>query len=108
MQLDDTTPCWGRSYAPICDACTRRQAPEDYAGSFPVMDLLLPAAYPVRQVDGRLEWFCAERRSAGMHRPAAVCARGCRSVGADAYCVHTRTLGGAADKGKPLELVIGG
>jgi hypothetical protein len=26
--LNESTPCWGRAGAAVCDACTRLQAPE--------------------------------------------------------------------------------
>lgn len=72
MLLDDSTPCWGRHDAPICADCARLQTPAEYAGGFPVMNLLVPGARPEESRGAEPLWFCAERRSAGAHRPAAV------------------------------------
>jgi len=52
----------------------------------------------------REEFLLCVQCSAGMHRPAAVCARGCGAVGAAAYCVHLPTLGAGVDKCKPLSV----
>lgn len=109
MLFDDSTPCWGRADAPICDACTRLHAPAEYAGDFPVMSLLVPSAhlrqeYRRGQAIGPQEWFCAERRSVGTHRPAAVCGAANAAVCAETYSVHHRTIGGDAAHGKPLGL----
>lgn len=103
MLLDDSTPCGGHATAPICDACTRLQAPADYAGSVPVVSLLVPGARLVDQPFWQPpEWFCADRRSTGTHRPAAVLAGAAVAVGAGPYCVHQRTLGGGCHQVKPL------
>jgi hypothetical protein len=106
MLLDDSTPCWGRAGADICAACARLQTPAEYTGGFPVMNLLVPGARLEETRDGGLQWFCAERRSAGTPRPAAVCAAAVASVCAEGYCVHQRTVEPNCHQGKPL--TVGG
>ena len=90
MLLDDSTPCWGRAGLDLCSACARLQAPAEYTGSFPQMNLLVPPAALEVACDGALQWFCAERRSTGLHRPAAVCDAQLPAVGAPAH-IQTET-----------------
>jgi hypothetical protein len=91
MLLDDATPCWGRREAPICTDCARLQTPAEYAGGFPGMNLLVPGAHLEQSRGAQPQWFCAERRSAGAHRPAAVCDPQLPPVSAPAHIQAERT-----------------
>lgn len=98
-------PCWGRCDAAICTACTLLQMPADYTGSFPAMELQLPAVeYIPIIVKGEVvgaEEFCPNRRSAGMHSPDASVGVDLQGVSAVAHAVDCAPASG---QGEPLDL----
>lgn len=98
-------PCWGRAGATVCNDCALLQMPADYTGSFPLMEMQLPAVefVPVI-VAGEIvgtEEFCRERRSSGTHRPAALGGQDGQGVGGFGHIANVRP---ACSSAKPLDV----
>lgn len=85
-------PCWGRRDAAICTDCTLLQMPADYTGSFPAMELQLPAVEYI----GTDAEFCPNRRSAGTIVPGPSVGTELGAVSAVAHSVDCAQLAGAA------------
>ena len=86
----ELSPCWGRRGAEICTGCELLQMPADYSGSFPAMQMLLPAVENI----GTDAEFCPNRLSAGMVGPGPSVGVDQKDVGGRAHPVTVRPAQG--------------